>query len=77
MSEIIGNRYQITKLIGKGGMAEVYLAWDNILNREVAIKILKSDMSDDDVALERFKREAGSATQLSHPNIVDVYDVGN
>lgn len=77
MSEIIGNRYQITKLIGKGGMAEVYLAWDSILNREVAIKVLKSDMSDDDVALERFKREAGSITQLSHPNIVDVYDVGD
>lgn len=77
MSEIIGNRYQITKLIGKGGMAEVYLAWDSILNREVAVKVLKSDMSDDDVALERFKREAGSSTQLSHPNIVDVYDVGD
>ena len=77
MSEIIGNRYQITKLIGKGGMAEVYLAWDNILNREVAIKILKSDMADDDLALERFKREAGATTQLSHPNIVDVYDVGD
>ena len=77
MSEIIGNRYQITKLIGKGGMAEVYQAWDSILNREVAIKILKSDMSDDDVALERFKREAGATTQLSHPNIVDVYDVGD
>ena len=77
MSEIIGNRYQITKLIGKGGMAEVYLAWDSILNREVAVKVLKSDMSDDDVALERFKREANSTTQLSHPNIVDVYDVGD
>lgn len=77
MSEIIGNRYQITKLIGKGGMAEVYLAWDSILNREVAIKVLKSDMSDDDIALERFKREAGATTQLSHPNIVDVYDVGD
>lgn len=77
MSEIIGNRYQITKLIGKGGMAEVYLAWDSILNREVAVKVLKSDMSDDDVALERFKREAGATTQLSHPNIVDVYDVGD
>ena len=77
MSEVIGNRYQITKLIGKGGMAEVYLAWDSILNREVAIKVLKSDMSDDDVALERFKREAGATTQLSHPNIVDVYDVGD
>ena len=77
MSEIIGNRYQVTKLIGKGGMAEVYLAWDTILNREVAIKVLKSDMSDDDIALERFKREAGATTQLSHPNIVDVYDVGD
>ena len=77
MSEIIGNRYQVTKLIGKGGMAEVFLAWDSILNREVAIKVLKSDMSDDEVALERFKREAGATTQLSHPNIVDVYDVGD
>ena len=77
MSEIIGNRYQITKLIGKGGMAEVYLAWDSILNREVAIKILKSDMSNDDIALERFKREASATTKLSHPNIVDVYDVGD
>ena len=77
MSELIGKRYQITKLIGRGGMAEVYLAWDTILNREVAIKILKSDMSDDDVALERFKREAGATTKLSHENIVDVYDVGD
>ena len=77
MSEIIGNRYQIIKLIGKGGMAEVYLAWDSILNREVAVKILKSDMADDEIALERFKREAGATTQLSHPNIVDVYDVGD
>ena len=77
MTQVIGGRYQITKLIGKGGMAEVFLAWDNILNREVAIKVLKSDMSDDDVALERFKREAGATTKLSHPNIVDVYDVGD
>ena len=77
MSELIGKRYQITKLIGRGGMAEVYLAWDTILNREVAIKILKSDMSDDDVALERFKREAGATTKLTHENIVDVYDVGD
>jgi len=77
MSEVIGNRYQITKLIGKGGMAEVYLAWDSILNREVAIKVLKSDMADDDVAIERFKREANATTRLSHPNIVDVYDVGD
>ena len=77
MSETIGNRYEIIKLIGKGGMADVYLAYDVILNRHVAIKVLKSDMADDDLALERFKREAGAVTKLSHPNIVDVYDVGD
>lgn len=77
MAEYIGKRYEILKLIGKGGMADVYLAYDPILKREVAIKILKSDMSDDPNALERFKREAGAITQLSHPNIVDVYDVGD
>lgn len=77
MSDYIGNRYRIVKLIGKGGMADVYLAYDTILKREVAVKVLKSDMADDDTALERFKREAGAVTQLSHPNIVDVYDVGD
>ena len=77
MSEYIGKRYEVRKLIGKGGMADVYLAWDTILNREVAIKVLKSEMADDPIALERFKREAGASTQLSHPNIVDVYDVGD
>ena len=77
MAEFIGNRYRIVKLIGKGGMADVYLAFDTILKREVAVKVLKSDMADDVVALERFKREAGAVTQLSHPNIVDVYDVGD
>ncbi len=77
MSDYIGKRYRIVKLIGKGGMADVYLAFDTILKREVAVKVLKSDMSDDPVALERFKREAGAVTKLSHPNIVDVYDVGD
>jgi len=77
MAEYIGNRYEIIKLIGRGGMADVYLAYDPILKREVAIKVMKSDMADDDTALERFKREAGAVTRLSHPNIVDVYDVGD
>ena len=77
MSIVLGNRYQITKLIGKGGMADVYLAIDTILNREVAIKILKDDLSHDANALERFSREALASTELSHPNIVDVYDVGD
>ena len=77
MSEYIGNRYRIVKLIGRGGMADVYLAYDEILKREVAVKIMKADMADDPLALERFQREAGAVTQLSHPNIVDVYDVGD
>ena len=76
MSNTIGNRYEILKLLGRGGMADVYLAFDVILNRHVAVKIMKSDMADDDLARERFKREAEAVTQLSHPNIVDVYDVG-
>ena len=58
-------------------MADVYLALDTILNREVAIKILKSDMSNDPVSLERFRREAHASAQISHPNIVDIYDVGD
>lgn len=77
MSQMLGNRYEIIKLIGKGGMADVYLAMDTILNREVAIKILKDNLSSDSVSLQRFSREALASTELSHPNIVDVYDVGD
>ena len=77
MAEFIANRYQVVKLIGRGGMADVYLALDTILDRYVAVKVLKSDMSSDDIALERFRREASATTYLSHPNIVDVYDVGD
>lgn len=72
----VANRYEIIKLIGKGGMANVYLAFDTILNRQVAIKILKGDMANDPVSLERFKREANTSAKLFHPNAVDVYDVG-
>lgn len=73
---LIAGRYEVIKEIGKGGMAHVYLATDKILNREVAVKVLKGDMADDPVSLERFKREANAATKLSHPNAVDIYDVG-
>lgn len=76
MAEIIGKRYLILKQLGKGGMADVYLASDLILKREVAIKILRGELSSDPIALERFNREAGAVTSLTHPNIVDIYDVG-
>ncbi len=75
--ELISNRYLIVKHIGKGGMADVYVAVDKVLKREVAIKILRSDFCSDPIALERFRREANAATKLSHPNIVDIYDVGD
>ena len=72
----IGDRYVIIKSIGEGGMANVYLAFDTILEREVAVKILRGDLSDDEKFIRRFQREANSASSLRHPNIVEIYDVG-
>lgn len=72
----INDRYEIIKTIGEGGMANVYLADDNILERKVAIKVLRGDLSNDEKFIRRFKREALSVSNLSHPNIVEVYDVG-
>lgn len=74
--KIIGNRYQILESIGNGGMAEVYLAFDTYLKREVAVKILRAQYTDDDGFVSRFRQEAQSAARLIHPNIVNVYDVG-
>lgn len=73
---MISNRYMIVTSLGEGGMADVYLAVDTILNREVAIKILRGELSSDPVTLLRFQREANAASKLNHPNVVDVYDVG-
>lgn len=72
----INDRYQIIKSIGEGGMANVYLAYDTILDRNVAVKVLRGDLSTDEKFVRRFQREALSASSLSHPNIVEVYDVG-
>ena len=72
----INDRYEIIKTIGEGGMANVYLANDSILERNVAIKVLRGDLSNDEKFIRRFKREALSVSNLSHPNIVEVYDVG-
>ena len=72
----INDRYQIIKSIGEGGMANVYLALDTILDRNVAVKVLRGDLAHDEKFVRRFQREALSASSLSHPNIVEVYDVG-
>ena len=73
---MIAGRYEVVSHIGQGGMADVFLAVDTILNRQVAIKILRADLSSDTVSILRFEREAQAAASLAHPNIVEIYDVG-
>lgn len=72
----LNGRYKVIEMIGGGGMANVYLAHDIILDRYVAIKVLKPEFSNDDEFIKRFRREAHSATSLAHPNIVSIFDVG-
>lgn len=72
----ISDRYEIIKSIGEGGMANVYMAFDTILERNVAVKVLRGDLSSDEKFVRRFQREAIQASSLSHENIVEVYDVG-
>lgn len=72
----INDRYQVIRSIGEGGMANVYLAYDTILDRNVAVKVLRGDLATDEKFVRRFQREAMSASALSHPNIVEMYDVG-
>ena len=72
----INDRYEVIKSIGEGGMANVYLGYDTILDRNVAIKVLRGDLANDEKFVRRFQREALSASSLAHPNIVEMYDVG-
>jgi eukaryotic-like serine/threonine-protein kinase len=74
---ILDGRYQLGSLLGVGGMASVYLATDRVLERQVAVKVLRSSDSRDALFVERFRREARAAAQLSHPNIVAVFDSGS
>lgn len=73
---ILGSRYEIIRKIGDGGMAFVYEAKDRLLNRIVAVKVLRPEFVDDEEFLAKFKREAEAVANISHPNIVNVYDVG-
>ncbi|HVF01823.1 MAG TPA: Stk1 family PASTA domain-containing Ser/Thr kinase [Rubrobacteraceae bacterium] len=76
MEQLVDNRYRVVGRLGSGGMAEVYLAHDDILDRDVALKVMSGRYADDEEFVERFKREAQSAAALSHPNIVSIYDRG-
>ena len=75
-TSLAGGRYQLGQLVGRGGMAEVYVAHDTRLGRTVAVKIMRSDFANDNIFLERFRREAHSVAQMNNPNIVNIYDSG-
>ena len=77
MQQLVDNRYRIVKPLGSGGMADVFLAHDNILDRDVALKVMSTRYASDEEFVERFKREAQSAAALSHPNIVSIFDRGS
>lgn len=76
MNSLLGGRYQLGQMIGTGGMADVYIAQDQRLSREVAVKILRSDLAKDPAFVARFRKEAKAAAGLNHPTIVAVYDSG-
>ena len=76
IGKLIGNRYEVIEKIGTGGMATVYRAQDQRLNRFVAVKVLKNEYSEDKKFVAKFRQEAQSIASMSHPNIVGVYDVG-
>ncbi len=76
IGKVLGNRYTIVEKIGEGGMAVVYKAKCSLLNRFVAIKVLRREFINDEEFIEKFRREAQAAASLSHPNIVNIYDVG-
>ena len=73
---IIGDRYEIQEQVGAGGMADVYRAKDHVLERDVAVKILKPEFAEDKTFVSKFRQEAQAAAGLEHPNIVNIYDVG-
>src|SRR5438876_10462126 len=76
LDEVIADRYELEELVGTGGMSHVYKAHDRLLERNVALKVLHPHFGDDEEYVERFRREARAAAQLSHPNIVTVIDRG-
>lgn len=76
IGQVLGGRYEIIERIGGGGMALVYKGHDNLLNRKVAVKVLRQQFVHDEEFIRRFRREAQSAASLSHPNVVSIYDVG-
>ncbi|MBN1629257.1 MAG: serine/threonine protein kinase, partial [Thermoleophilia bacterium] len=76
IGRVFDDRYEVGRKLGSGGMADVYLANDRLLGRQVALKVLSGRYANDEQFVERFRREASSAASLNHPNIVQIYDRG-
>ena len=76
LQDALGDNYEVRRLLGRGGFAEVYVAWDRRLKREIAVKTIRGDLVVNDTLLERFQREAEAVAKLRHPNIVPIYAVG-
>src|ERR1700728_1266003 len=76
LGTLLGGRYRLDEQIGHGGMSTVYRAFDTVLEREVAIKLMHREIASDSAQLERFRREARAVAQLNHPHIVTVIDAG-
>ena len=76
LGTMLSGRYEVLKRVGSGGMADIYMAKDHKLNRNVAVKVLKSEYVEDEKFLKKFETEAQAVARLSHPNIVNIYDVG-
>ena len=76
LSKTTIRRFEVTRLIARGGMGEVYLAKDAVLGRELALKILRQDVTRDPARLERFIHEARAASALNHPHLISIYDIG-
>jgi len=77
LGNVFNQRYRLKEKLGSGGMADVYLADDLLLGREVAVKVLHAQYASDPAFIQRFRQEAQSAANLNHPNIVNIYDWGN
>ena len=76
IDRVVDGRYRVLSHLADGGMATVYIAMDQRLDREVALKVMRSDLARDESFVSKFRREARSAAKLSHPNVVAVYDQG-
>src|SRR4051812_46265966 len=77
LAQALGETYELRRLLGRGGFAEVYVAWDKRLKREIAVKTSRDEIGGTHLNLERFRREAETIAQLRHPHLIPIYSIGD